>query len=544
MALLRTPSHHTTSHRTAPRLPLSRLAASLLLAGGLAASSGVLADTLKLAIMGEPASLDPQQISGTWENDVVGDLFEGLVTEGADGERIPGAAKSWTVSDDGTTYTFSLRKNGKWSDGKPVTAEDFVFALQRIMTPSNASDYAYILYPIKNAKAINSAKAKPETLGVRAVDDYTLEITLERPTPYFLDQLSHYTAYPLPKHVVEKYGKDWTDPGKMVSNGAFELTDWQPQSKIVAAKNPEFHDAKDVALDEVIYYPIEERNSALKRFRAGEIDIAREFPTQKYGWLKENLPEATHVAPYLGIYYYVLNSRDGHATADPRVREALNLSIRRKIITDKILGTGEAPAYSFVPTGVNHYEVQEMPFKDMSMDERMQKAKALMAEAGYGPDNPLELTLRYNTSEDHKKVAVAAAAMWKPLGVKVNLFNSEVAVHYEDMRQGKFDAGRAGWIGDYNDAQNFLNLLETGVPNNYGAYSNQALDDDMSKAANTLDMDDREALMQDAERKALDDYAVLPIYYYVSRNLVSPKLKGWQDNIEDIHRSRWVSFSQ
>ncbi|WP_176503585.1 peptide ABC transporter substrate-binding protein [Cobetia sp. 5-11-6-3] len=541
MALL-----HSSSH--APALPkrfaLKRLASSLLLAGSIAASPGLMADTLKLAIMGEPASLDPQQISGTWENDVVGDLFEGLVTEAADGERIPGAAESWQISDDGKTYTFTLRQDGKWSDGEPVTAEDFVYALKRIMTPENASDYAYILYPIKNAKAINSGEAEPDTLGVRAVDDHTLEITLERPTPYFLDQLSHYTAYPLPKHVVEKYGKDWTDPGKMVSNGAFELSEWQPQTRIVALKNPEFHDAKEVALDEVIYYPIEERNSALKRFRAGEIDIAREFPTQQYGWLKDNLPDATHVAPYLGIYYYVLNSRDGHATTDPRVREALNLSIRRSIITDKILGTGEVPAYSFVPTGVNHYDIQEMPFKDMSMDERMQKARSLMEDAGYGPDNPLELTLRYNTSEDHKKVAIAAAAMWKPLGVKVNLLNAEVAVHYEDMRQGKFDVGRAGWIGDYNDAQNFLNLLETGVPNNYGAYSNKALDDDMQKAADTLDMDDREALMQDAERKALDDYAVLPIYYYVSRNLVNPKLSGWQGNIEDIHRSRWVSFSE
>ncbi|MDI5884687.1 peptide ABC transporter substrate-binding protein [Cobetia amphilecti] len=541
MARLHSPSHTSVLPK---RFALKRLAGSLLLAGGIVASQGVMADTLKLAIMGEPASLDPQQISGTWENDVVGDLFEGLVTEAADGERIPGAAESWQISDDGKTYTFTLRENGKWSDGEPVTAEDFVYALKRIMTPENASDYAYILYPIKNAKAINSGEAEPDTLGVRAVDDHTLEITLERPTPYFLDQLSHYTAYPLPKHVVEKYGKDWTDPGKMVSNGAFELSEWQPQTRIVALKNPEFHDAREVALDEVIYYPIEERNSALKRFRAGEIDIAREFPTQQYGWLKDNLPDATHVAPYLGIYYYVLNSRDGHATADPRVREALNLSIRRNIITDKILGTGEVPAYSFVPTGVNHYDIQEMAFKDMSMDERMQKARSLMEDAGYGPDNPLELTLRYNTSEDHKKVAIAAAAMWKPLGVKVNLLNAEVAVHYEDMRQGKFDVGRAGWIGDYNDAQNFLNLLESGVPNNYGAYSNSALDDDMQEAANTLDMEDREALMQDAERKALDDYAVLPIYYYVSRNLVNPKLSGWKNNIEDTHRSRWVSFSE
>ncbi|GHC33542.1 peptide ABC transporter substrate-binding protein [Aidingimonas halophila] len=519
----------------------------LLLASSAALLSGLMtlplqADTLRIAIMGEPASLDPHKISGTWENDVVGDLFEGLVTEAADGERIPGVAESWEISDDGTEYTFELRDDARWSDGEVVTAEDFVYAFQRILNPATAADYAYLLYPVKNAETVYEGDADPETLGIEAVDDHTLKITLERSTPYFLDQLSHYTAYPVPKHVVEEHGDDWSRADHMVSNGPFKLERWRSQTRIEVSRNDQFHDADEVALDEVVYFPIEERTTALNRFRADEIDVARDFPTQQYDWLQENLPDATTTAPFLGIYYYTLNTRDGHPTADPRVREALSLAVRREVITNQILGTGEEPAYSFVPPGVNRYDAPQSSMADMSQEERMARAKELLAEAGYGPDDPLELNLRYNTSEDHRKVAIAIGAMWEPLGVEVELNNSEVAVHYEDMRQGDFDVGRAGWIGDYNDAQNFLSLLETGVANNYGAYSNEKFDALMDQASETQDLDERADIMAEAEKLALDETATLPIYYYVSRNLVNPDLQGWENNIEDIHRSRWVSF--
>lgn len=518
------------------------LMGSMVLA--LSCATPLQADTLRLAILGEPASLDPHKISGVWENDVVGDLFEGLVTEAADGSRIPGVAESWEISDDGTVYTFTLRSDAKWSDGEPVTADDFVFAFQRILNPATAANYAYLLYPIKNAEAAYAGEVETSELGVKAIDATTLQITLERSTPYFLDQLSHYTAYPLPRHIVEEHGNEWSRPDNMVSNGAFQLQEWQSQTRITATRNPSFHDADQVALDEIVYFPIEERNTALNRFRAGEIDIAREFPTQQYDWLQDNLPEAVQVAPYLGIYYYVFNARDGHATTDPRVREALSLAVRREVITDQILGTGEVPAYSFVPPNVSHYTAPNVSFAELSQDERLERAQELLQEAGYGPDNPLELMLRYNTSEDHRKVAIAVAAMWKPLGIEVELYNAEVAVHYADIRQGDFDVARAGWIGDYNDAQNFLSLLESGVSNNYGAYSSPEFDALMSEAANTQDLDERAELMAEAETLALENSATLPIYYYVSRNLVSPDLVGWETNIEDIHRSRWISFDR
>ncbi|MEQ6890308.1 peptide ABC transporter substrate-binding protein [Halomonas sp. CS7] len=521
-----------------------RLAAGSLLLAASCLALPASADTLRLAIMGEPASLDPHKISGTWENDVVGDLFEGLVTEAADGARIPGVAESWEIDEEGTTYTFTLREDAAWSDGTPVTAGDFVFAFRRILDPATAASYAYLLYPVKNAEAVYGGEAEPSALGIEALDPRTLRITLERSTPYFLDQLAHYTAYPVPQHAVEEYGDDWSSPEHMVSNGAFALQEWQSQTRIEATRNPHFHDAENVALDEVVYFPIEERNTALNRFRAGEIDIAREFPTQQYAWLQENLPEAVQVAPYLGIYYYAFNTRDGRATADPRVREALSLAARREVITDQILGTGEQPAYGFVPPNVAHYEGAELDFAEMSQEARLTRARELMAEAGYGPDDPLELLLRYNTSEDHRKVAIALAAMWKPLGVEVELYNAEVAVHYADIRQGDFDVARAGWIGDYNDAQNFLSLLEGGVANNYGAYANPAFDALMDRAAETQDRDARAELMAEAEALALADNATLPLYYYVSRNLVSPALSGWQTNIEDIHRSRWIDIEE
>ncbi len=521
-----------------------RLAAGSLLLAATCLALPASAETLRLAIMGEPASLDPHKISGTWENDVVGDLFEGLVTEAADGARIPGVAESWEIAEDGTTYTFTLREDAAWSDGTPVTADDFVFAFRRILDPATAASYAYLLYPVKNAEAVYGGEAEPSALGIEALDPRTLRITLERSTPYFLDQLAHYTAYPVPRHAVEAHGDDWSSPEHMVSNGAFALQAWQSQTRIEATRNPHFHDAENVALDEVIYFPIEERNTALNRFRAGEIDIAREFPTQQYAWLQENLPEAVQVAPYLGIYYYAFNTRDGRATADPRVREALSLAARREVITDKILGTGEEPAYGFVPPNVAHYEGAELDFAEMDQAARLERARALMEEAGYGPDNPLELLLRYNTSEDHRKVAIALAAMWKPLGVEVELYNAEVAVHYADIRQGDFDVARAGWIGDYNDAQNFLSLLEGGVANNYGAYQNDEFDALMDRAAETQDTDARAELMAEAEALALAENATLPLYYYVSRNLVSPDLSGWQTNIEDIHRSRWIDIEE
>jgi oligopeptide transport system substrate-binding protein len=516
---------------------------ALAVAGTFALATAAQAQTtLRIANMGEPASLDPHYISGTWENRIVGDLFLGLTTESAEAKVIPGAAEKWTISPDGLTYTFTLRDH-KWSDGQPVTAGDFDFALRRILAPETPAKYASLLYTIKNAEKFKKNETKE--LGVRAVDAKTLEITLENPTPYFLAQLTHYTAYPIPKHVVEKFGKDWVKPGNFVSNGAYVMTEWLANDQLKAVKNRNFYDAANVKIDNVVYYPGEDRAAAARRFRAGEIDYQTDFASDQIASLKRDLPRETRISPYLGIYYYSINT--AKKPYDSKlVRQALSMAIDRSAITDEVLQTGELPGYSFVPPGVDNYtkDPAYASFKDMSQADREKKAKELMTQAGFTAANPLKLTISYNTSDNHKRIAVAIQNMWKAIGVQAELFNTEVAVHYENMQQGNYDIGRAGWIADYNDPQNFLYLLQTSTgPLNYAKYSSKDYDTLMDQASKTTDLEIRAEILKKAEAVVMEDQPYIPIYYYVSKNLVSNKLNGWVANTKDVHRTRWMSLN-
>ncbi len=511
---------------------------SALLFSGFAVAGG----TLRVATMGEPASLDPHKISGTWENYVVGDMFVGLTTEDPAAIPVPGVAKSWTISEDGKTYTFKLRES-VWSDGTPLTAHDFVFSMRRILLPETAAEYASLLYIIEGSEAINTGKAKPETLAVKAIDDLTLEIKLTGPAPYFLGLLTHYTAYPVPRHVMAKHGKEWTKKENMVVNGPFKLIEWLPNTHVKVTKNDTYYDAGSVSLDNITFYTQEDRSAVQKRFRAGEIDVAKDFASDQINWLRANLPEETHIAPYMGVYYYPINTKVEPFT-DLRVRKALSMAVNREAIVDKVLKTGELAAYSFVPPGVANYPKNaEVDWKDIPYGERVKQAKALLKEAGFGPDHPLEFTLRYNTSENHKRIAVAVASMWKQIGVKTELFNSEVKVHYAELKQANFQVARAAWVADYNDAQNFLYLLETrtGV-NNYGQYSNAKFDGLMLEAEVTADLAKRGDLMRQAEEQAMADCPVIPIYHYVSKNLVAKNVVGFVDNPKDVNRWRYVSL--
>ncbi|WP_348827549.1 peptide ABC transporter substrate-binding protein [Halomonas sp. RT37] len=538
----------------------ARWARRLALASGLtlsslaaAISAPAMAETLDLGVTGELASFDTSQISGgVWESQILMDVYEGLVKNAPDGEILPGMATDWEVSADGKTYTFSLREDARWSDGEPVTAEDFVFGWRHLLDPANASKYAYMLYPVVNAREVNTGELPLEELGVESRDDgRTFVVQLTQPTPYFLQLLTHYTGYPQPQHTFEEYGRDYVDLDNIVTNGAFTPTEWISQSRITVVKNPEYYEADQVALDGVRYHTIEDRNAGVSRFRAGELDIMTEYSSSMYPLLKEEIPEATHMATYLGSYYYVFNHRDGHPTADPRVREALNMAVRRDVIAQQIMGGTFQKSLSFVPDGIDHYQVQNTSFEDADgnditddMNARMARAKQLLEEAGYSQESPLELRLRYNTTDEHKKIAVAVSSMWRPLGVEVELVNAEATVHYQTIAEGDFDVARAGWIADYNDAENFLALLRSGVGNNYGAYANEEFDALYDQAAATLDLDERKAVMESAEALAMDDDALIPMLYYVSRNLVNPKISGWEDNIEDDHPSRWISFDE
>lgn len=517
----------------------------------LASAAGAV--TLRIGNGGEPGSIDPHHAEGDWENRIIGDYIEGLMTEDPFAEAIPGQAESYEVSEDGTVYTFHLRDDIFWHDGEPVTAHDFVFAFQRLFDPATASTYAYLQYPILNSEAIASGEITDlEELGVVALDDKTLQITLNAPTPFFLQALTHYTAFPVPRHVVEEHGDNWTNIGNVIGNGPFMLQEWVPGSYLRSVKNPEYYDAENVAIDEVYYQNTEDTTAAFNAYLAGELDILTAFPPDQYEWMEQNRPGEAHVEPFLGVYYYVIN-QEVEPFDDVRVREALSISINREVIGPDILTTDELPAYGWVPPGTANYDVEPyMPdWASEPYEDRVARAIALMEEVGYGPDNPLTVQLRYNTNDAHQRIAVAIAAMWEPLGINVELFNAEVAVHYDALQAGDFQVGRAGWLLDYSDASNTLDLLKTGTQqggsinwgNNYGRYSNPEFDALLEQASVEQDLDARAQLLRQAEGIAMDEFAAIPIYWYVSKNLVQPYVEGFEDNPSDIHRTRWLSLT-
>lgn len=490
---------------------------------------------------GEPDTLDPTRSSAEWENSILGDMFLGLTTDSADGRAVPGSAERWDISADGKTYIFHLRKNLVWSDGVPLTAADFVYSYRRLLDPAMAAQYAPAFYMLVNGEAVATGKAAPETLGVRAIDDHTLEMKFTAPVPYLLQLLTLAATFPVPRHVIEKYGANWTQPRHMVGNGAFTLAEWKPQSYVKLVRNPRFYDVKNVRLDAVYYYPGEDSNAALKQFRAGGLDAMNGFPSRHLTWLRQNMAAETRVAPWLGTYYYALNN-EKYPYNDKRVRLALSMSIERELITDKLLKYGVIPAYGLVPPGIANYgQGVRAYFADWPREKRIAEAKRLLAAAGFGPDNPLTVTIKYNTSQDHKKIALGVAANWKKIGVTTKLFNVEAKVLYADLRIGDFEVGRASWVADFNDPQNFLFLLDSASGTlNYSNYKNPQFDALIRQASTMLDLKQRAVVMGQAEQLAMDEQPVIPIYFYVSRNLVAKRVHGWVDNIIDRHRSRYL----
>ena len=494
----------------------------------------------------DPETLDQHKTSTVYEAHILRDLYEGLVIYNSKAEVIPGVAESWSVSDDGTVYTFKLRGDAKWSNGDPVVAGDFVYSLQRIMTPETGAKYANILYPVKNAEKINKGEAKPDTLGVKAVDDTTLEITLESATPYFLELLTHQTGLPVHPATVDKHGSDFVRPENIVTNGAYVLAEFIPNSHVKSVKNAEFHSAGDVKIDTVFYYPTEDRGAALRRFQAGELHSNNDAPTEQIKFMRENLGDQFRVAPYLGTYYYAVKA-DKAPFEDVRVRQALSMMIDREFIAEEIWGGAMVAGYSFVPPGIGNYNDPAFAdYKDMSMLDREEKAAALLKEAGFGPDKPLNVEIRYNTSENHKNTAVAIADMWKPLGVEVSMLNTDTKTHYAHLRdKGDYDVARAGWIGDYSDPQNFLFMVESDNDGfNYANYNNPEYDALMDQAAAETDLDKRANILKQAEEIFMRDLPFIPLMYYGSLSLVSDKLEGWEDNIQNVHPTRFMAIKE
>ncbi|WP_022697508.1 peptide ABC transporter substrate-binding protein [Euryhalocaulis caribicus] len=492
----------------------------------------------------EPLSLDPHKAAGKWEDAIIGDMFVGLYTDNAQAEPIYGMAENHTVSSDGKTWTFTLR-DAQWSDGTPVTANDFEFAFRRIMDPSTLSQYASLLYVIKNAQPVNEGAMDPEQLGVTAVDEKTLRIELEYPAPYLPGLLTHHTAFPVPRHVIDEYGAAWIQPGNVVVNGPFKLTEWRTNDYVHVAKNETFYDADNVCLNEIYYYPTNDNNAAVRRLRAGELHINSEFPGQKIEELREQLPGYVRVSPFLATVYYVYNVQRPPFD-DARVRQALAMALGREFMVDEILKTGQLPAPGLVPPGIANYgDGAKVDWWDMSMDERKARARELLEEAGYGPENPLRFEYTHRNTSDNPRVAPVVQADWEDIAewVDVEITGVETQIHYDNLRAGNFDVGDAAWASDFNDPINFLYLLETKTGQmNYGKYSNPRYDALIEESNRTLDMEQRAQLLHEAEQIMLDDMPIIPMWYFVTKNLVSPEVTGWEDNVVDIHRSRYLCF--
>lgn len=519
------------------------LAMMMVGCGDKSASSGssakvdpnVLADKQELIInnAAEPESLDPQKVSGVPEAAVIRQMLVGLTTTDRDGKTIPGMAESWE-STDNKVWTFKIR-DAKWSNGDPVTANDFVYSWRRLLDPNTASPYASYLVDAKvaGAEAIMEGKAAVDSLGVKALDDKTLQVTLSEPVPYFPDTLIHTSVKPVNQKAVEQFGDKWTDPANIVVNGPYKISEWQVNDKIVLTRNESYYDNANTTLEKITMLAIPSSTTDVARYQAGEIDVTNEeLPSEQFKSLKEQLGDEVSVSPMLCTYYYEFNTVKPPFN-DARVRRALALALDRNTITDKVVGQGQTPAYQLTPVSTNGMENNTPEWQNWDQARRVEEAKKLLNEAGYSESKPLKFELLYNTSDNHKKIAVAASSLWKQsLGfVDVSLINKEWKTYLDTRRNGNYQVARAGWCGDYNEPSTFLNIVKSGNSNNQGKYSSAAFDSLMTQTLKAgVTPEQRANLYKQAEVQLDKDMPNINVYHYVSPRLIKPYVVGFPVN--------------
>ncbi|KGT95750.1 peptide ABC transporter substrate-binding protein [Erwinia typographi] len=476
----------------------------------------------------EVSSLDPQKVEGVPESNVILNLLEGLTTTDNSGHVVPGVAESWQ-SQQGKVWTFTLRADAKWSNGEPVTAADFVYSWQRLVDPKTASPYAsYLQYAhINNVDEILAGKKTADTLGVKALDDRHLEVTLSEPVPYFIALTAHTSLKPVNRKAIEQWGEQWTQPGHYVGNGAYLLSDWVINEKIVVKRNDRYWNNAKTVIDTATFLPIDSASNDVNRYRSGEIDMTGSvLPPDLFPTLKKTLGSQVRISPLLCTFYYELNNKRPPFN-DPRVRTAVKLTLDRSIIADKIMGQGQIPAGGFTPPFIDGAQLTQPAWMNLTQPQRNEQAKKLLAEAGYSSDRPLSFHLLYNTSDVNKKQAIAAASMWsKNLGAKVVLDNQEWKTMLDTRHQGNFDVARATWCSDYNEPSTFLNAMLSHSSSNTAFYKSEKFDALMAKSLTVADSE-RAAVYQQAEQQLDSDSAIVPVYYRVSARLVKPWVGGF-----------------
>jgi oligopeptide transport system substrate-binding protein len=509
------------------------------LLGGAAAETVLIRDST-----GDPASLDQHRTTTVPEGYILRDLYEGLVALNGKGEVVPGVARSWELSADGLSYLFHLRANARWSNGDPVTSEDFVYSLHRIMDPKTGAGYASVLYPVKNAKAVNTGTLPVDQLGVEAVDAHTLRITLTVPSPYFLTLLTHQTGFPVNRKAVERYGEKFTLPGYMVSNGAYMLTSFVPNDKIELKKNPYYWDTENVAIDTVDWIPFEQPATCMRRFEAKEVDICATVPTEQMDYVKSSLGQYLHSAPYFGVFYLSVRGEADSKLRDPRVRQAISMVIDRDFLSNQVGRGMMSPSYAIVPAGTRNYvtAAPKLSYAEQDILEREDRAKELLKEAGVAPGT-LSLKLRYATSVNNKNLMIAVADMLKNIGISAWQDEVEGTTFFNYLQEkGMYDLAYQGWVGDYNDPYSFLSLFTTHSFFNHSDWSDKQYDELITQSETMTNLSARARVLAEAEQILLTEVPVIPVVAPASQALVSDKVGGYTENLMNTHATRWLSL--
>ena len=482
---------------------------------------------LNLNNSSEPGSLHPAKAQGTHDSWILNHTFEGLTKKTEEGEIVPAVAESWETSEDGKTLTFKLKDGLKWSNGDPITANDFEYAWKYALNPDTAADYAYQLYYLKGGEAYNAKKGKEEDVGVKATDDLTLEVTLEEPTPYFLDLTSFYAFFPINKKVQEE-NPEWAQEGEThVSNGPFKLTEWKHKESIKIEKNENYYDKDQVKLDAVNFALIEDENTAWQMYENGELDLAYPLPVDKQGQLVNSGDKEFQNGPELAVYYYNLNTKVKPFN-NIKVRKALSMAIDRKMITDNVTQGGQQPAYGIVPPGIPDATGDFQENTGNLFEENVDEAKKLLKEGleEEGMKKMPDFSILFNTLDAHKKLADAVQEMWrKNLGVEVKLENAEFQVKLDREKAGDFQISRAGWVGDYVDPMTFM-LWETDGAYNDADWSNKEYDKYLKESKTALKPEDRMPILHKAEEVLIDEMPIIPIYFYTKPYMVKSNVTG------------------
>jgi ABC-type oligopeptide transport system substrate-binding subunit len=492
----------------------------------------------------EPDSIDPQLARMEAAMTILRDCYEGLVSMAPDGTPVVGAAESWTVSEDGRRYTFRIREAARWSNGERLVAEDFAAAWRRLVDPATASQYALMLEPVANAADIVAGRKPVTSLGVVAPDDATLVVDLAEPSPYFIAMLSHPSTFPVHRPTLAANPEDFARPGVAVTNGAFTPAEWAIGSHMRATRNTRYWNDPATGLDAVRYVHVADPTTELTRFRAGDLDVTYTVPPGEVARLEQALPGQLRIAPTVGVYYYGLALDLPPFRHARELRQALAMAVDREVLVDQVLGDGERPAYGWVPPGIAGHVPQQFPWATLDTAKRIAQAKRLYAAAGYSAANPLEVELRTSKSPLHDRIALAVTAMWKEhLGAEVSLRSEDFRVLKAAIDAREAPLFRGSWIGDYNDAYSFLQVLKGGFGINLPRYASDPYDVALAMAA-TAGKDGRAPWLAAAERQLLEDVPLVPLYFYVSKHLVAPRVEGWYDNVMNVTYSKDLSLAR